>query len=525
MYRKIIIMLLIASFFTIVFSSIFIYKNTEDNYKRYLDNFIFEENRKLDLHFERKMDNIIGIVESHAYWDEAILYLNKKDEKWISKNATSYIVENDIFSIDGILIADEEIEFVQETGVSLQNVLLNNVYIQETLKDDIDSMFIDCFGGKEYIVYSTPFKNDAYEEPTGVYIAILQIDVDYLNDVMEVLSRNAYSINLLCEDCENYDISDEELIIYHRIANSNYSYKISYDSDFLKSFFIANRIMLIVIISAMLLLIIIVLFLFIKRIRRHIKKVVDAIVNVSKGNYNNKISTNDMLISDFNTLAAAVDTLSTTINEKNKLVEQSYVEMVDLLYKAVSVIDLYTANHGLAVAHYSKLVCDLIDYRDVDNVFLAAKIHDIGKIAIPVAILNKPSKITKEEFEIMKMHSTYGYEIVSKVEYFKYAKFGVKYHHEAWDGSGYPEGLKGNDIPITAQIIALADIYDALTTARVYRNAFSHEQAKKIIVSERGKKLNPILVEIFIENENEFRKLNDKINSSRMFIDNLDDFS
>lgn len=522
MYRKMIGLLILVACLAVIFSSIFIYKNTEANYEMYLNEFTFEEHRKIDAYYASRIESIKGIVESHAYWDEALEYLEKEDEQWLAENASTYIVENDIFSIDYILIANEDLSFVQESDERHKNILLNNNLIQETLNDDVDHLFIECIDEIDYLIYSTTFKDNEYENATGIFVSMLELDQEIISEINSVLYKNALSVELLCDSCEEDVLSLDELILFHSIGDTNYDLKIIYDEDYLRHFFISNRSILIITLAVILLLVIAVLSIAMRRIKNHISEMVNAIVNVSRGNYNNKIATDKMIMPELNVLAAAVDTLSTTINEKNKLVEQNYIEMVDLLYKSVSVIDEYTANHGLAVALYSKFICKCINYRDVDNIFLAAKIHDIGKIAIPISILNKPSKITHEEFEIMKKHPEYGYKIISQISYFKYAKYGVKHHHEAWNGTGYPDGLKGNDIPITAQIIALADIYDALTTARVYRKAFSHEEAKKIIIEERNKKLNPILVEVFLENEKEFKNLNERINGSREAIEDIE---
>ena len=141
-----------------------------------------------------------------------------------------------------------------------------------------------------------------------------------------------------------------------------------------------------------------------------------------------------------------------------------------------------------------------------NNVILAAPMHDIGKIKIPDAILNKPGKLTEEEFEVMKKHSVYGSEIIKKTmedveeeDYFTVACNIANYHHERYDGTGYPCGLKGEEIPIEARIMALADVYDALISERVYKKAFSKEEARKIIKKGSGTQFDPELTELFLE--------------------------
>lgn len=135
-------------------------------------------------------------------------------------------------------------------------------------------------------------------------------------------------------------------------------------------------------------------------------------------------------------------------------------------------------------------------------------LHDIGKVATPDNILHKPGKLLAEEFVIMKEHTVIGgnmlQDIFSKTgsHYLKTASDIAMYHHERYDGGGYPEGLKGDAIPISARIMALADIYDAMSTKRCYKDAFPYDKVKRIIVSERGKHLDPDVVDSFLRQEN-----------------------
>ncbi len=140
------------------------------------------------------------------------------------------------------------------------------------------------------------------------------------------------------------------------------------------------------------------------------------------------------------------------------------------------------------------------------NVVLAAPLHDIGKIKIPDVVLNKPGKLTDKEYEIIKKHSNYGANIVKKTiysienkEYADVAYNIAKYHHERWDGKGYPEQLKGEEIPLEARIMALADVYDALISDRAYKKAYSKEVAMKIIEEGSGTQFDPLLASLFIE--------------------------
>ncbi len=151
-----------------------------------------------------------------------------------------------------------------------------------------------------------------------------------------------------------------------------------------------------------------------------------------------------------------------------------------------------------------------------DEISRVSPLHDIGKVAIPDAILHKPGKFTREEFALMKKHTVIGGNLLRGI-YEKTGSPAIKtafeismYHHEHFDGNGYPEGLTGSRIPVAARIMAVADIYDALTSARAYKKALSHDEARQLILEERGKQLDPQLVEAFVRQEDIWETVKDR---------------
>jgi putative two-component system response regulator len=145
----------------------------------------------------------------------------------------------------------------------------------------------------------------------------------------------------------------------------------------------------------------------------------------------------------------------------------------------------------------------------------AAPLHDIGKVGVPDAILHKPGRLTVDEYEVMKRHTTIGRDALAIVagetgrgnEFLRYAIEITGSHHEKWDGSGYPDGLSGEAIPLPARLMALADVYDALTCKRIYKSAMSHEDAKQVIVEARGTHFDPAVVDAFLRREREFEAI------------------
>jgi response regulator RpfG family c-di-GMP phosphodiesterase len=146
----------------------------------------------------------------------------------------------------------------------------------------------------------------------------------------------------------------------------------------------------------------------------------------------------------------------------------------------------------------------------LDDLFRSAALHDIGKVGIPDRILQKPGKLSAEEFEIMKTHTVIGGETladaerrIDDLELLRMGKGIAYYHHEKWNGSGYPYGLSGEEIPVAARIVGLADVYDALTTKRCYKEAFEHEVARKYITKASGSHFDPQVVSAFLDCEPE----------------------
>jgi energy-coupling factor transport system substrate-specific component len=175
------------------------------------------------------------------------------------------------------------------------------------------------------------------------------------------------------------------------------------------------------------------------------------------------------------------------------------MQMVELVASALESNDAYTHDHSNQVSKYARDIAQIIGYEDIKSVEIAGKLHDIGKISISREILHKPGKLSKEEFDIIKSHSEKGYEIIKDSDFDQNIKDGIRFHHEALNGKGYPLGLKGNEIPMIAQIIAVADIYDALTSDRPYRKAMSQSQAIEILENCKGITLNSDLVDSLIK--------------------------
>ena len=211
------------------------------------------------------------------------------------------------------------------------------------------------------------------------------------------------------------------------------------------------------------------------------------------------------------------ESLTTKVQENEVLSSEIVQIQRDIIFSMGSIGETRskeTANHVKRVAEYAKLFGLKIGFTEelADMLLQASPMHDIGKVGIPDKILNKPGILTKEEFEVMKEHSNIGYEMLkhSNRTLLKMAATIACEHHERYDGSGYPKGLKGEDIHIYARIIALADVFDALGSKRVYKVAWSDVDIFKYIAENRGKHFDPNLVDIFFKYKDEFLAIRDK---------------
>jgi len=189
----------------------------------------------------------------------------------------------------------------------------------------------------------------------------------------------------------------------------------------------------------------------------------------------------------------------------------------ELIYTIARISDIHsseTGNHIKRVSEYAKLLATLAGYdKEKAEVFkLAAAMHDVGKIGISHDILNKPGKLTPEELRIMKEHPNIGHDILSqsKRPLLKAAAIVAHQHHEKFDGSGYPRGLKGKQIHILGRIAALADVFDALDTKRAYKKRWTLNETMRFIQSESGKHFDPRLVELMVKNFKHFKKIRDR---------------
>lgn len=189
------------------------------------------------------------------------------------------------------------------------------------------------------------------------------------------------------------------------------------------------------------------------------------------------------------------------LKKEKETLSRLTAEVIWALASAVDAKDPYTNGHSGRVADYSWMISKKMgkDLRYQKEIYYVALLHDIGKIGIPDKVLNKPSRLADDEFEIIRNHPTIGGNILESITTIPSISTGAKYHHERYDGKGYPEGLKGEGIPEMARIIAVADTYDAMTSKRTYNHFISQADVRKEMIRARGTQLDPLIVDIMLE--------------------------
>jgi len=230
------------------------------------------------------------------------------------------------------------------------------------------------------------------------------------------------------------------------------------------------------------------------------------------------VSSND----EFGVMAHHTNLMVDAIRERTKEIQRTRDVTILSLATLAETRDNETGAHILRTQRYVKALAeqmatqpkfaDALDPGTIELLYKSAPLHDVGKVGIPDAILLKPDKLTDEEFSIMKTHAGLGADAIKTAEdrfgesssFLRHAREIAETHHEKWDGSGYPKGLKGEGIPLSGRLMALADVYDALISERVYKPAFHHDVAKDIILDGKGKHFDPDVIEAFIAVEDEF---------------------
>ena len=259
-----------------------------------------------------------------------------------------------------------------------------------------------------------------------------------------------------------------------------------------------------------------------KRIREAEGQYTYVIMVTSKKEVNDIVAGMDAGADDFITKPFNKEELAVRIRAGERIINfESRDIVIFSMAKLAESRDPETGYHLERIRYYSRLLAETlansskapeeVDHHFIDHIYLTSPLHDIGKIGIPDYILLKPGRFDDREFEIMKQHCQIGFETLNealqrypKADFLRISAEIALSHHEKWDGTGYPNGIKGKDIPLSARIVALADVYDALASRRVYKTSYNHDMVRAIIMQDRGTHFDPQIVDAFLEVELKF---------------------
>jgi putative two-component system response regulator len=206
--------------------------------------------------------------------------------------------------------------------------------------------------------------------------------------------------------------------------------------------------------------------------------------------------------------------LEKKVKRRTEDIKKLQVEVIDRLMRAAEFRDQVTGNHIVRIGEYTYLLAKKLGYEEEEAILIsmASKMHDIGKVGIPDIVLLKAATLSPEEMRLMRTHTTIGAQILAGSKYYmlQIAEQIAKTHHEHWDGNGYPDGLKGEEIPLAGRITALADVFDALISTRSYKEKWPIEQVRSYIKEQRGRQFDPVVVDAFFASTDEISEVLEK---------------
>jgi len=199
-------------------------------------------------------------------------------------------------------------------------------------------------------------------------------------------------------------------------------------------------------------------------------------------------------------LASAINRATRAVHDANEHLDSAYLEFIETMARALDARDRYTAGHSDRVSEYSIAIARVLECPadEIEILRIGARLHDIGKIGVPDAVLQKPGRLTEEEFALIKQHPEIGKRILENVSRFRDYLPIIELHHEDFDGRGYPHGLRGEEVPLLARIVHVADAYDAMTSDRAYRTRMPENRVREILAECAGTQFDPEIVDAFL---------------------------
>lgn len=438
-------------------------------------------------------DRLDALALSHGHWTDLVDKTSVQDEEWIRDNATQYLLENPAYAVDEVYLKNFDNSYVERYGV-LPEKDLEQVTRQHQLYggSTIQTSYLVPYEGMLYLLSATDLALNDGTGSRGIYIVGHRIDEHLLKTLQEIFSSRAdVRVSILRTKATrivNLDlISFTTLLVNDLRIEVGEIKMIEGFSQQMKQFF--NWVIAFSIPAVL-----VILYLM-NLLSRSVQKSINKVTDITYRDYGERISGG--FSREFIILEECINRLADNLEDRDSSIRKKYAEIVSLLIKTLEEVDVYTKGHSERVSQYALDLAKAVDYEDLEAIRLGGLMHDLGKVSIDSAILNKPGKLNPEEFAAIQTHPVVGAKILEHSEVFSNVTDIVRFHHEKLDGSGYPDGLLGDEIPMGARILAIADTFDALTSERSYRSPLDVDQALEIILRDTGTHFDPYLTRVF----------------------------
>jgi len=452
------------------------------------------------------------IIFEYAVWDDMYNAIENKDKVWIKENITDYIYQEGRYGIDFIYIYDRDQELVDYYGDQRVQKYINGLdygmtFTEYALIDD-----------KMYLISASPITDNNYLKENGYFVLGRMIDEEFLSNALERSFSEDFRYMM---PAEALDDTSELLYKTKHLRNTDEIFirKVFYDIEkniignyevFFRfgAYTSQTRTLFTILHMAILLtsfVFLISLIVILIKANKSLESIIRQIDRVARGDYSHKITHYGS--KEMQTLSNHVNILSDEVQKKISEIEVANLDAISTLVNAIEAKDKYTKGHSERVKNIALILSQGYKEVDKDIVSSAAILHDIGKISIHEDILNKPGKLTDDEYELIKTHPQMGYDILRNSRMLNEVKEIVLQHHERPDGKGYPNGLKGDQMSMYSKILQVADTFDAINSDRPYRKGRSFDETVQIIIEEQGAQFDEDVVDtllVYLEDIREY---------------------
>ena len=461
-----------------------------------------EKSRTIEVYLERRLTDLQERTIEYAYWDDTLDAIDRQDRTWLSNNISQYLFESP-FDIDAVYLQIYDSSLSQMYSDELAAQQIYEVSSLVDVPTASATTFLRVFNDEMYMFSVAPItNNDGTKPAVGSLLLGRKLDDDFLLPLIDYLGASA-SIDFTSEHFSNDHhqvLSENSIYFVHNFLDESGQYLASYKVTLDVSPFNHLKSRLFLNISLLIFMSVVLctaaIRLFSKGFTKRFNSVVEGIKLIAAGNYTQKLSIQGE--NEIQSLSLSVNLLSDSILAKMSQLQKSYLQTIEALVTTIEVKDPYTKGHSERVANYSLLIANHLELENAAEIETAALIHDIGKIGISESILNKPGRLTEEEFFNIKQHPEIGYRILNMIEEFQDIKHIIRHHHEWFNGQGYPLGLSGEAIPLGGRVIAVADAFDAMTSSRPYKQPSSTTEALEEIQKMSGTQFDPLVVNAFL---------------------------